>query len=65
ELTIETGSVDAFDAVRNLVDVCERLDDLEAAAEWCDRAVSFAEDTGQEDAREEFAARLESLRTKL
>lgn len=65
EWTIETGSVDAFDAVRNLVDVCERLDDLEAAAEWCDRAVSFAEDTGQEDAREEFAARLESLRTKL
>lgn len=57
DLYLDIGAGEVAETLDQLVDVCRRQDDAEAAAEWCRRGVEFAEEEGREEMAERFRER--------
>ena len=59
---IDIGAVgNAETGFKNLVIVCKEMEDVEAAREWCERAIEVAERADREEMRRNFRERLASL----
>lgn len=57
DLFVTIGADEASMALTNVIDVCEQQGDIDAARDWCRRAIEFAERTDQGELDETFRAR--------
>lgn len=58
---IETNAGVASEALRAIVDTCERQGDRKAANDWCQRAIEFATENDLPEVRDRFEARCSEL----